>query len=88
MGAWEAVANHKIRESMAAGEFDNLKGHGKPRERDSGLDPNDANAAAHKILKNAGHLPAWVEDEKEISKQREELRQLLLRRQVEEVRLR
>jgi hypothetical protein len=45
MGAWEALANHKIREAISEGEFENLPGHGKPRAAGSGMDPNNPDAA-------------------------------------------
>jgi len=38
LSAWEALANHKIRESMDKGDFDDLQGKGKPL-RDIGAVP-------------------------------------------------
>jgi hypothetical protein len=55
-----AVAqNHRIREAIKSGEFDNLKGKGKPlAARAHGSAPTDP---AAKVLKNAGFKPKWIE---------------------------
>eukprot|EP00192_Tetraselmis_astigmatica_P020986 CAMPEP_0117655152 /NCGR_PEP_ID=MMETSP0804-20121206/4128_1 /TAXON_ID=1074897 /ORGANISM="Tetraselmis astigmatica, Strain CCMP880" /LENGTH=274 /DNA_ID=CAMNT_0005461487 /DNA_START=129 /DNA_END=953 /DNA_ORIENTATION=- len=54
--AFEILANHRIRASMAAGEFDNLKGAGQPLNR-----TEDSSDISLKILKNANMSPEWVE---------------------------
>ncbi|HEY5973716.1 MAG TPA: DnaJ family domain-containing protein [Geobacteraceae bacterium] len=60
------VAEQKIREAMARGEFDNLPGAGKPlvMEDYSGI-PEELRMA-YKVLKNAGCVPPEVELRKEI----------------------
>ena len=44
---WEMAANHKVRQAYENGDFDNLKGHGKPLDR-LGED------VATRLLKNSG----------------------------------
>jgi hypothetical protein len=60
------IAEEKIRESMARGEFDNLPGAGKPLSlEDDSMVPEELRVA-YKILKNAGCLPPELELRKEI----------------------
>ncbi len=60
------IAEGKIREAMEKGEFNNLRGRGKPLKLDdmSGV-PEDLRVP-YKILKNAGILPPEMELDKEI----------------------
>ncbi|HSL92827.1 MAG TPA: DnaJ family domain-containing protein [Candidatus Limnocylindrales bacterium] len=60
------IAEEKIREAMARGEFDNLPGAGKPLVlEDDSMVPEDLRVS-YKILKNAGCLPPELELRKEI----------------------
>jgi hypothetical protein len=63
---WEDATEKTIREAMERGEFDNLRGKGKPLD----LDINPYTPAdwqlAYKILKDAGAAPDWIEQGKEI----------------------
>lgn len=60
------LAEEKIREAMARGEFDNLPGAGKPLAlEDDSMVPEDVRVA-YRILKNAGCLPPELEIRKEI----------------------
>jgi hypothetical protein len=60
------LAEEKIREAMARGEFDNLPGAGKPLAlEDDSMVPEDLRVV-YKILKNAGCLPPELEIRKEI----------------------
>jgi hypothetical protein len=60
------IAEEKIREAMARGEFDNLPGAGKPLDlEDDSMVPQDLRVA-YKVLKNAGCLPPEIELRKEI----------------------
>jgi hypothetical protein len=60
------VAEQKIREAMARGEFDNLPGAGKPLVlEDYGCVPEELRMA-YKVLKNAGCVPPEVALRKEI----------------------
>ncbi len=55
----------KIAEAMRAGAFDDLPGAGKPLDlNDDKLVPEDVRMA-YRILKNAGFVPAEIEERKE-----------------------
>eukprot|EP00873_Tetraselmis_striata_P013041 jgi/Tetstr1/433305/TSEL_022592.t1 len=56
--AFEILANHRIREAMAAGEFDDLPGKGAPLRDRTDETTGDFSL---KVLKNANVLPEWVE---------------------------
>ena len=57
----ELLAERKIEEAIARGEFDNLPGAGRPLELDDDpLVPEDLRAA-YRILKNAGYVPPEVQ---------------------------
>lgn len=61
-----ALAEEKIREAMARGEFDNLPGAGKPLVLDDdSMVPEDLRVAS-RVLKNAGCIPPELELRKEI----------------------
>jgi len=70
----ETMAENKIREAMARGEFANLPGAGKPlRLEDDSTIPDDLRIA-YKILRNAGCIPPELEVRKEIITLRDLLR--------------
>jgi hypothetical protein len=79
MDRWESLIDQKIREAMAAGEFDNLAGTGQPID----LSENpyeDANwRTAHRLLRNAGFAPSWIEERKDIEAELEAARRVLAR---------
>ena len=63
----EKIAEQKIKEAMAKGEFENLSGSGKPLNLD-----DDRNIPAHirtayRLLKNAGFIPPEVEERRELA---------------------
>jgi hypothetical protein len=64
---FDAIAEQRIREALAQGEFDNLPGAGKPlRLDDDSLIPEDQRLA-YRILKNAGYVPEELENRREIA---------------------
>ena len=70
----ETIAENKIREAMARGEFENLPGAGKPLHlEDDSTIPDDLRVA-YKILRNAGCIPPELEVRKEIITLRDLLR--------------
>ena len=70
----ETIAENKIREAMARGEFANLPGAGKPLHlEDDSMIPDDLRVA-YKILRNAGCIPPELEVRKEIITLRDLLR--------------
>ena len=75
MSSLDAIAERRIREAQARGEFDDLPGAGVPLELDDdALVPEDLRAA-YRVLKNAGILPPEIEVHREIR----DIEQLLLR---------
>ena len=66
MDRWESLVDKLIRESMERGEFDELPGKGEPVDlRENPFEDPDVRTA-HRLLRNAGFAPAWVEERKEI----------------------
>lgn len=66
MSIFEKIAERKIEQAMAKGEFDNLTYKGKPLPPDDmDMVPEDLRMA-YKILKNAGVIPEEIELQKSI----------------------
>jgi hypothetical protein len=61
------IAEQKIEDAIARGEFDDLPGKGKPLnlEDDSNVPPELR--MAYKILRNSGHVPPEIQEQKEIA---------------------
>jgi hypothetical protein len=66
MDEWHFIAERKIREALEEGAFDHLKGAGKPLNLDDNPFEDPSLRMAHRLLKNHGFLPAWIEEAKEI----------------------
>ena len=66
MDRWESLVDRKIREAMAEGEFDNLSGKGAPIDLTENPFEDPDWRTAHRLLRNAGFAPAWIEDRKDI----------------------
>jgi hypothetical protein len=62
--SWESLVERQIREGMAAGSFEDLPFQGErlPLEDDSAAGEW---AMAHRMLRNAGMAPPWIESDKE-----------------------
>jgi hypothetical protein len=68
---WTAlVAERKIKDAMDAGEFDNLPGRGQPLDLDTNPFETVEQRVAHRVLRNAGALPEWMQYEKDIERER------------------
>ncbi|MEW5720649.1 MAG: DUF1992 domain-containing protein [Chloroflexota bacterium] len=63
---WESAIDKQIREAMERGEFDNLRGAGKPLNLGDYSHVPDDWQLAFKMLKDAGYAPEWIEQGKEI----------------------
>ncbi len=63
------LIEQRIQEAMANGEFDNLRGRGKPLSFNTNpyLDP--AQELAFGLLQNNNMAPAWIERDKEIRRE-------------------
>ncbi len=67
MDIFATIAEQKIREAMARGEFENLAGKGRPLPPDELAGVPEELRMAYKVLKNAGCLPPEVVLAKEIA---------------------
>lgn len=76
--SWESLIERQIREAAEAGAFDDLPYQGErlPLEDDSAAGEW---AMVHRMLKNAGVAPPWIESDKEARRQLEALERLLAR---------
>lgn len=63
--SWESLVERQIREAMESGAFDDLPYRGERLP----LDDDEAAgewAMAHRMLRNAGMAPPWIESDKEV----------------------
>lgn len=76
--SWESLVERQIREAMDAGAFEDLPYQGErlPLEDDSAAGDW---AMAHRMLRNAGAAPPWIESDKEARKQLATLESLIER---------
>ena len=76
--SWESLVERQIREAMSEGAFDDLPFQGQrlPIEDDSAAGEW---AMAHRMLRNAGAAPPWIESDKEARRQMAELEALIER---------
>jgi DnaJ homolog subfamily C member 28 len=66
MDKWEPLIDRLIRESMDRGEFDNLPGSGQPIDLREDPFEEPELRTVHRLLRNAGFAPAWIEERKDI----------------------
>jgi hypothetical protein len=64
--SWESLIDKKIREAVERGEFDNLTGKGEPIDLSENPYEDPDWRTAHRMLRNAGFAPSWIEDRKDI----------------------
>jgi hypothetical protein len=76
--SWESLVERQIREAMSKGAFDDLPYQGRrlPLEDDSAAGEW---AIAHRLLREAGVAPAWIESDKEARRLMAELDALIER---------
>ena len=79
MGRWESLVDQTIREAMEQGEFDNLAGKGEPIDLSANPFEDPDWRTAHRMLRNAGFAPAWIEERKDIDAELEAARNQLSR---------
>lgn len=68
MDPWRLIAERKIREAMEDGVFEHLDGAGQPLDLTENPYEDPSLRMAHKVLKNNGFAPAWIEEGKEIDR--------------------
>jgi DnaJ homolog subfamily C member 28 len=66
MDKWESLVDKLIRESMERGEFKDLSGEGEPIDLSENPFEAPELRTAHRLLRNAGFAPAWIEERKDI----------------------
>ena len=66
MDIWNLIAERKIREAMDEGAFDRLNGTGQPIALEENPYEDPAQRMAHRILRNNGFAPAWIEEGREL----------------------
>lgn len=74
MDEWHFIAERKIREAMEEGAFEHLEGAGRPLPLDENPFEDPSVRMAHRLLKNNGLAPAWIEEAKEIEAESRRLR--------------
>jgi len=79
MKHWESLIDQKIREAMEQGEFDDLPGKGKPVDTSVNPFEDPELRLAHRMLRNAGFAPSWIEERKDIDAEFENARHQLSR---------
>ena len=62
----ESLTEKKLREAIEAGEFDNLPGKGEPIDLRENPFEDPELRTVHRLLRNAGFAPAWIEERKDI----------------------
>lgn len=77
MKHWESLIDQKIREGMEQGEFDDLPGKGKPLDTSENPFEDPEMRMAHRMLRNAGFAPPWIEERKDIEAEFEQSRHQL-----------
>ena len=67
MTGFDAIIEAKIAEAQSAGAFDDLPGAGRPLVLDDDRMVPEHLRMAYRILKNAGLVPAEIEERKEVA---------------------
>ena len=75
----ESLIDKLIRESMERGEFDDLPGRGQPIDLSENPFEDPELRTVHRLLRNAGFAPAWIEERKDIDAELERARAILVR---------
>jgi len=74
MDEWHFIAERKIREALEEGAFDHLDGAGAPLDLSENPFEDPSERLGHRLLKNNGFAPAWIEEAKEIEVEMKRLR--------------
>ena len=64
--AFQMIAEERIKTALSKGEFEDLKGKGKPLSLDENPHVPEDSRMAFKILKNSGYVPEEISLNKEI----------------------
>jgi len=66
MNRLESLTEKKLREAIENGEFDDLPGKGEPIDLNENPFEDPDLRVVHRLLRNAGFAPAWIEERKDI----------------------
>ena len=66
MNRLESLTEKRLREAIEKGEFDNLPGKGQPVDFHENPFEDPDLRVVHRLLRNAGFAPAWIEERKDI----------------------
>lgn len=66
MNRLESLAEKMLREAIENGEFDDLPGKGEPLDLKENPFEDPDLRVVHRLLRNAGFAPAWIEERKDI----------------------
>src|SRR5215472_3357286 len=66
MDEWHFIAERKIREALEDGVFEQLEGAGKPLDLAENPFEDPSLRMAHRLLRNNGFAPWWVEEARDI----------------------
>src|SRR5438046_1887750 len=66
MDPFRLIADRKIQEAMEEGAFENLSGRGRPLPLDDDPYEDPSLRMAHRLLRNNGFAPAWIEEAKDL----------------------
>ena len=79
MNRLESLTEKKLREAIENGEFDDLPGKGEPLDLKENPFEDPDLRVVHRLLRNAGFAPAWIEERKAIDTEFEAARTMLSR---------
>jgi len=79
MNRLESLTEKKLREAIENGEFDDLPGKGEPIDLKENPFEDPDLRVVHRLLRNAGFAPAWIEERKDIDAQLDAARTKLSR---------
>jgi hypothetical protein len=70
---YQSLIDQQMREAEAAGAFHNLPGAGKPLKLDDDAGVPEDLRLANRMLKGSGYAPPWIELQKSIREEQDEL---------------
>lgn len=79
MNRLESLTEKKLREAIENGEFDDLPGKGEPIDLKENPFEDPDLRVVHRLLRDAGFAPAWIEERKDIDAEFEAARTKLSR---------
>jgi DnaJ homolog subfamily C member 28 len=79
MDKWESLVDRLVREAIERGEFNGLAGSGQPIDLSENPFEDPELRTVHRLLRNAGFAPAWIEERKDIDTELRRARDMLIR---------